>query len=87
MKDDINVRELIDDGYDVDEINELLEDEGYDAEDKAEAWIDAGYGWEDALQDAIREQQIDLDDAGEYADLLGMNIHEIYDMYFGYEET
>lgn len=84
--DDIDVRELIDEGYDVEEINEILEDAGYDAEDKAEAWVDVGYDWEDALWDGIRDQTIDLEDADEYADLLGVDISDIYDAYYGYED-
>lgn len=80
------VEDLIAEGLDEEEINEYLLDEGYDAEDLAEAWVDADYDWQDALTDAIEEQQIDLDDAAEYADLLDMSIHEVYDMYYGYGE-
>lgn len=84
--DDVDVSELIDEGYSYDEIIEELEDAGYDEEDIEEAFVDLGYDWEDALWDAIEDQQIDLANAGYYADLLGEDISDIYDAYFGYEE-
>lgn len=86
MNDDIDVQDLIDEGYDYDEIIEELEDAGYDEEDIQEAFVDLGYDWQDALWDAIEDQQIDLENAAYYADLLGESIHDIYDAYYGYEE-
>lgn len=83
---DIDVRELVDDGYSYEEIVEELTDAGYDAEDIAEEMVDLGYDWEDALTDAIHDQQIDLDDAQYYADLLDMDISDVYDMFYGYDE-
>jgi hypothetical protein len=80
------VSDLADDGLDYAEIIEELEDRGYDAEDIAEAMVDTGYDWEDALIEGIQDQQIDLDDARYYADLLDLDISDIYDMYYGYEE-
>lgn len=79
------VEDLAADGYDYQEIVDELEDRGYDAEDIQEAFADTGYDWQDALLDAIAEQQIDLDDAAYYADLLDLDISDIYDLYFGYE--
>ena len=84
--DDIDVRELIDEGYSYEQILEELEDAGYDRDDIDEAFVDVGYDWEDALWDAIEDQQIDLDDAAYYADLLGVDTSDIYDAYHGYEE-
>lgn len=80
------VEDLADEGYDYLGIVEYLEDEGYDEEDIEEAFADADYDWEDALIDAIHDQLIDLDDAAHYADLLGINESEVYDMYFDYDE-
>ena len=82
----VDVRELIDDDYSYEEILEELEDAGYDAEDIAEAFVDVGYEWDDALLDAIRDQAIDLDDAAYYADLLDLDISDVYDMFYGYED-
>lgn len=84
--DDIDVRKLIDEGYDVTEINELLEDEGYDQEDIAEAWVDVGYDYKAALLDAIQDQAIDIDDYDaikDYADILDLDVSDIYGLYHG----
>lgn len=86
MDDEDIVRELADDGYDYQEIVDHLEDLGYDDDDIREAFVNADYDWEDALIDAIEDQFIDLDDADYYADLLDVDIGDIYDMYFGYGE-
>lgn len=80
------VEDLAADGLDYDEIVEELEDRGYDAEDIQEALLETGYDWEDALLDGIRDQAIDLDDAQYYADLLDLDISDVYDIYFGYED-
>lgn len=81
------VEDLAAEGLDYDEIIEELEDRGYDQDDIEEAFVDAGYDWEDALLDAIREQQIDLDDAAYYADLLDLDSQsDVYDIYYGYED-
>ena len=85
--DDIDVKSLIDEGYDYEDIVDELKDAGYDAEDIAEAFADLGYDWEDALIDAIHDQLIDLDDAAYYADLLGVSEHDVYDMYYDYDES
>lgn len=88
MADDIDIADMIEDGYDSDEINEAMLDAGYDAEDMAEAWVDAGYDWSDALEDAIRDQVMSeqefREDASYYADMLDMSIHDAYDLYYGY---
>ena len=81
-----DVRALADAGYSYDEIVEELEDQGFDAEDIAEAFVDTGYDWEEATLDAIRDNAIDLDDAAYYADLLSLDISDVYDIYYGYED-
>lgn len=86
MDDEVDIAELIDDGYGYEEITEAMLDAGYDADDIAEAWVETGYDWEDALEDAIRDQQIDLDDAEYYADMLDMDTSDVYDLYYGYED-
>lgn len=85
------VEDLADDGLSYDEIIEELEDRGYDADDILEAFADAEYDWQDALLDAIRDHAAPkgediLDNAQFYADLLYIDISEVYDIYFGYEE-
>jgi len=84
------VEDLAEEGYDYAEIIEELEDRGYDAEDIAEAMADVGYDWQETLLDAIREHAIDseggLDDAAYYADLLDIDVSDVYDIYFGYED-
>lgn len=81
------VRDLANQGYGYDEIVEYLEDEGYDEDDIEELFAETGYTWQDALIDGIRDRQIDLEkEARYYADLLGVNQHQIYDWYYDYEE-
>lgn len=86
--DDIDVAEMIEDGYGYDDINEAMYDAGYDKEDVAEAWADAGYDWQDALGDALRDnvmsEQEFREDAAWYADMLDLSIHDAYDLYYGY---
>lgn len=90
MNDDIDIEDMIAEGYDYEEINEALADAGYDAEDMADAWSDVGYDWNEALLDTVRENLIDQDyfeeHAREWADDLDMSISDLYDVYFGYEE-
>lgn len=86
MDEEIDIEELVDEGYSYDEIIDEMIDAGYDREDIDEAFVDLGYDWEDALTDAIHDQLIDLDDAAYYADLLDVSEHDIYDMYFDYGE-
>lgn len=86
--DDVDVADMIQDGYGYDDINEAMHDAGYDKEDIAEAWADAGYDWEDALEDALRDnvmsEQEFKEDAAWYADMLDLSIHDAYDLYYGY---
>jgi hypothetical protein len=85
--DDIDVQELADEGYSYEEIVEEFLDAGYDQEDIDEAFADTGYDWQDALYEAIENQvdEIDLDDAQYYADLLGLDSEsDVYDIYYGY---
>lgn len=86
--DDIDIDDLIEQGYDQTEINEAMLDAGYDAEDMQEAWADADYDWEDALRDTLEQQLISEDelrqDAAEWADMLDMSESEVYDLYHGY---
>lgn len=86
--DDIDVSDLVEQGYDVDEINEAMLDAGYDAEDMAEAWAETGYDWQDALEDALRDQVMSeqefKEDAAYWADMLDLSIHDAYDLYYGY---
>jgi hypothetical protein len=89
VDEDIDIADLIEAGWSEEEINEALLDAGYDAEDMAEAWVDAGYDYQDALYDAIEDQLVDVNDADmmrEYADILDMDISEVYDLYYGYPE-
>jgi hypothetical protein len=88
MADDIDIDDLIEQGYDQDDITEAMLDAGYDVEDMAEAWADADYDWHDALHDTLAEQLISEEefrlDAAYYADLLDISESEAYDLYFGY---
>ena len=80
------VEDLAAKGMSYADIIEELEDRGYDEDDIAEAMVDVGYDWRETLLDAIREQQIKLEDAAYYADLLDLGVSDIYDIFYGYED-
>lgn len=85
--DEFDIEDLADQGYSYDDIVEEMLDAGYDQDDINEAFAGTDYDWQDALIEAIENQvpEIDLEhDAAYYADLLDMDISEVYDLYFGY---
>jgi hypothetical protein len=91
MADNIDIRDLVEQGYDEDEIKEVMLDAGYDIDDIAEAWVDAGFDFEYALRDALETvgatgQELTGAEAYYYADLLDLDVGEVYDIYYGYGE-
>lgn len=77
-----SVRQLVELGYDFEDIRDYYYDRGLDDEEIDELIVDTGYDWQEALRDAIRDKQIDLYDADYYADLLGVNESDIYDLFY-----
>lgn len=85
----VDIRDMIESGFTSDEINEAMLDEDYDAEDMAEAWLDAGFDFEYALRDALEDigaagGELTPNEAYYYADLLDLDVSEVYDIYYGY---